>query len=59
MITISEKDWRVFRKLREVALERFCTRVLDDAGRIAAERTKSAHARYLDEARAQPLPATA
>ena len=46
MITIPEKDWRIFRKLREVALERFCAQVLNDAARIAAERTTSAHARY-------------
>jgi hypothetical protein len=46
VITITEKDWRIFRKLREVALERYCARVLDEAGRIATERTGSAQARY-------------
>lgn len=43
-----ESDWKVFRKLREVALERFCERVLGDIGRIASNGTKSHHARYLE-----------
>ena len=27
---IKESDWKVFRKLREVALERYCERVLKE-----------------------------
>jgi len=27
---LSEADWKIFRELREVALERFCSRVLDE-----------------------------
>jgi hypothetical protein len=27
---IKESDWKVFRKLRELALERFCQRVLEE-----------------------------
>lgn len=44
---ISESDWKVFRRLREVALERFCQRVLDEIGRVAADENKTSHERYL------------
>lgn len=30
----SESDWKVFRRLREVALNRFCDQVLDDINDI-------------------------
>ncbi|GHU32051.1 hypothetical protein AGMMS50256_21490 [Betaproteobacteria bacterium] len=43
-----ESDWRVFRELREVALERFCERVLAKIGRMTADGTKTFHARYLE-----------
>jgi hypothetical protein len=42
-----ESDWKVFRRLREVALERFCGRVLEDA-RIVASKQGSRHERYLE-----------
>jgi hypothetical protein len=43
-----ESDWRVFRQLREVALERFCERVLAKIGPMTADGTKTFHARYLE-----------
>ena len=46
--SMREADWQVFRELRVVALERFCERVLVEVGRIASERGKSYHERYLD-----------
>ena len=42
-----ESDWKRFRKLREVALERFCERVLREIGAIAAHGRISSHERYL------------
>ena len=45
--SLSESDWKLFRKLQEVALERFCDRVLVEVTRIAAETSKSSHDRYL------------
>ena len=42
-----ESDWKVFRQLQPLALERFCQRALDDVGRYAAEADKSAYERYL------------
>jgi hypothetical protein len=44
---ISESDWKLFRQLQPLALERFCERALADVGRLASETGKSAHERYL------------
>jgi hypothetical protein len=45
---IPEADWRVFRELRELALDRFCKRVLDEVERMRQDSSRSHHARYLD-----------
>ncbi len=45
--SISESDWKLFRQLRSVALERFCQRVLSEIEQLAADNTKSNHDRYL------------
>jgi hypothetical protein len=44
---ISEPDWKVFRKLRELALDRFCQRILAEIDHIGADTSKTAHERYL------------
>lgn len=44
---ISEADWKVFRRLRVSALERFCNHVLSEVSRLAAETGQSSHQRYL------------
>ena len=43
-----ESDWKVFRELREIALERFCKRVLDGVGRFRPTAAGSHHERYLE-----------
>jgi len=43
---IPELDWKVFRKLRGKALERFCERVLSDIRHL--DNTRSFHDRYLE-----------
>jgi len=43
-----ESDWKTFRKLREVALERFCKRVLEDLEPLRLDASRSHHERYLD-----------
>jgi hypothetical protein len=45
---ISEADWKLFRQLHQVALERFCERVLSEAAQLASAPGKTAHERYLD-----------
>ena len=47
MNDISPADWKTFKRVRELALERFCERVLDDVTRIASDNAKSKHERYL------------
>jgi hypothetical protein len=44
---ISQADWKLFRQLHPIALERFCARVLSDVGRLVSDTDKSAHERYL------------
>lgn len=44
--TISESDWKQFSKLRLVALERFCQRVLSEIAEITSDASRSSHDRY-------------
>lgn len=46
MRQISEPDWKIFRQLHPVAVERFCESVLAEAAKPKAQ--QSAHERYLD-----------
>jgi hypothetical protein len=43
-----ESDWKVFRELRQLALERFCKRVLDHLQPILRDGSRTHHERYLD-----------
>jgi hypothetical protein len=45
---IPESDWKTFRGLRTVALERFCERVLTDIGKTASDSARTFHDRYLE-----------
>jgi hypothetical protein len=47
MHDISKADWTIFKELRKLALERFCSRVLDDIARISSDDAKSKHGRYI------------
>lgn len=47
MQSISESDWKVFRQLREVALERLSQRILDECQDICSDTQTPAHKRYL------------
>jgi hypothetical protein len=42
-----EADWKLFRKLQPLALDRFCQRVLDEVGQLSRDPTKGSHERYL------------
>lgn len=46
-VQIPEKDWKVFRRLHEVALERFCKRILEEVHDLAGAGAGSYHDRYL------------
>ena len=47
MREIKESDWKIYRQLHAVALERFCQRVLDESERLSGDTTRSAHERYI------------
>lgn len=42
-----EPDWKVFRQLREQALERLCERILSEVEEISSDAEASFHDRYL------------
>ena len=43
---LPESDWKAFRKLRELALERYCERILAEVDRITSDVKRTSHARY-------------
>ena len=45
---IKESDWKLFRRFHEIALERFCERVLKEVRSTAVNDGDSYHARYLE-----------
>lgn len=42
-MNLPERDWKNLRALHGVALERYCTRVLDESRTILADEARSAH----------------
>jgi hypothetical protein len=44
---IGERDCKLLRELKPVALERFCDRVLAELAGVASARDRSSHERYL------------
>jgi len=44
---IKESDWKVFRRLHAIALERFCDQILMNVKKLVSTPSKSAHERYL------------
>ena len=46
-MNLPERDWKCLRVLHQVALERYCARVLDESRVILADEPGSAHDRYL------------
>jgi hypothetical protein len=45
-MSIIESDWKKFKELRKIALDRFCQGVIADTRTITQHRALSAHARY-------------
>jgi hypothetical protein len=44
---LPESDWKKFRRLREVALERLCDRTLKEIVRLATNASSGSHQKYL------------
>ncbi|HEX7363477.1 MAG TPA: hypothetical protein VF283_23545 [Bryobacteraceae bacterium] len=45
-MTMIEADWKVFKKVRMIALERFSQRVLDQSQAICNKQSLTTHQRY-------------
>ena len=45
---IAESDWKLFRKLHPVAVERFCKQILNEIDVIGADDAKTCHQRYAE-----------
>ncbi|MBI3050734.1 MAG: hypothetical protein HYY76_20785 [Acidobacteria bacterium] len=43
-----ESDWKAFRELQQIALDRFCRRTLEEIQTILTDGSRTHHARYLD-----------
>ena len=43
---IQESDWKLFRELHPIAVNRYCQRFLEDVGRVVAAGSKTPHDRY-------------
>jgi hypothetical protein len=48
---VPEADGRIFRTLRERALERFAEQILDELATVCSDRSRGAHERYLQVCR--------
>lgn len=48
MHEIKESDWKIFRQIRSMALERFCQQILSEVKNIDADSARSFHQKYLD-----------
>ena len=47
MHEIKESDWKIFRQLHPIAVERYCQRVLAENQELANDTTQTARERYL------------
>ena len=47
-LEIKESDWKIYRKLHPIVLERFCRSVLSEVEQINGKSGESYHQKYLD-----------
>jgi hypothetical protein len=47
MRDIGEPDWKIYRQLHPIAVERFCDKVLSEVSRLASNASLTSHNRYL------------
>ena len=46
-MSVPEQDWKTFKRLRPLALDRLCQRTLDEAQALIQDSSLTAHQRYL------------
>lgn len=44
---MAEPDWKIFRQLYPIALERFCEKILSEIDKLRSNQSKTHHERYL------------
>jgi hypothetical protein len=44
---MNECDWKVFKKIKEIALDKFCLLALEESQEVIADTSLTAHNRYL------------
>lgn len=49
--TISESDWKLFRRIHSLARERFCTRAIAEVNAVVASTREDNHTRFLEVAK--------
>jgi len=47
-VTITEKEWKAFKKIKAKALDRYCQSVLDETVQLCSQSDKTTHERYLE-----------
>lgn len=45
---MKESDWKIFKKLKPLALQRYCEQVMEDVDKIVHKEEDNAHERYLE-----------
>lgn len=45
---IKESDWKIFKVLRPLALQRYCERVMGDVDQIISDTGRDSHERYIE-----------
>ncbi|MEH6578636.1 MAG: hypothetical protein V7731_16360 [Amphritea sp.] len=44
---MKESDWKTFKKIKEIAIEKFCNGVLDESQEVISDQSEHAHNKYL------------
>lgn len=47
MADIKESDWKIFKKIKKNAIDRYCNRCLNEYAEIIADKTEGNHNKYL------------
>ena len=44
---MKESDWKIFKKIKEIAIDKFCSGVLDESQEVISDQSEHAHNKYL------------
>ncbi len=45
---MKESDWKIFKKIKEKALDKYCNRILKEFSNVIEKKNANAHSRYLE-----------